>query len=230
MGDLTEIPAAPASAKATKGRAEASFVKVRAYQRATPPPKMVKAAKLMAENGSRPQPLPKAEIMKEAGYSTTIQRAPSKITDSPTFQELLEQYMPNDNLAQVHKRLLNTRKIEHMVFPLGPVDEDDENLSGSNPNAYNALDGLDHPVERTTLSDQEIKDMLAEVNCVVKRIVHGQTARHVYYWAHDAKAQSTALELAYKMKGLIGKGEGDKPPINLNFGVQNFVKTAQDNS
>lgn len=234
MGDLTEIPATTTSAKKAKqqGRAESSFVKVRAYQRTAPPPKMVKAAKLVVENGGKDKPLSKGEIMAQAGYSAAIQKTPNKITDSPTFQDLLEQYMPNDNLAKVHQRLLNTRKIEHMVFPLGPVGEDDDNLSGANPNEANPMDDLTYPVERTTLTDQEIKDMLAEVNCVVKRIVHGQTARHVYFWAHDAKAQAGALELAYKMKGLLGSGDGNKGGggINFNFGSQTFVKTGGDNS
>lgn len=194
----------------------------------TPTPRQIKAAQLMAENGSRAKPLNKGEIMKEAGYSLEIQSVPSKVTDSTTFQALLEKYMPDVDLATVHRRLLDTRKIEHMVFPLGPEGEDDENLSGSNPNQYNPMDDLDHPVERTTLTDVEIKEMLAEVNCKVKRIVHGQTARHVYFWAHDAKAQAGALELAYKMKGLIGKdGSGSTTQANFNFGTQNFVKNAE---
>lgn len=193
-------------------------------QKRKPTIRMIKAAQLMAENGSKPKPSSKGEIMKKAGYSKTVQTVPSKITNSPTFQELLDSFMPDNDLATVHKRLLQTRKIEHMIFPLGPEGDDDDNLSGSQPNAVNPMDGLPNVNQRTTLTDQEIKDMLKEVNCIVKRIVHGETARHVYFWVHDAKAQAGALELAYKMKGHLSAA-GDGGSFNFNFGTQNFVKT-----
>jgi hypothetical protein len=192
--------------------------------RRAPTVKQIRAAKLMSENIISDKPKTTGEIMKEAGYSDTIAVAPSKITQSDSFQDLLAEYMPDDDLATVHKRLLQTRKIEHMVFPLGPEGEDDEYLSGARPNQPNDVEEY---VERTSLTDQEIKDMLAEVNCVVKRIVHGQTARHVYYWAHDANAQTKALELIYKLKGLLGKddkGAGGINIFNLGQSTQQFVK------
>jgi hypothetical protein len=196
-------------------------------QKRKPTPRQIKAAELMAENGRKAKPASTGQILKEAGYSDAVVDVPSKVTDSPVFQDLLEQFMPDNDLATVHKRLLNTRKIEHMVFPLGQADEDDPNLSGANPNEHNPMDDLTYPVERTTLTDQEIKDMLAEVNCTVKRIVHGQTARHVYFWAHDAKAQGQALELAYKMKGHLGKDGNGGNTFNFNTGTQNFINRAE---
>lgn len=78
------------------------------------------------------------------------------------------------------------------------------------------------------LTDEDVIDMLAEVNCKVKRIVHGETARHVYFWAHDAKAQAGALELGYKMKGYLGKdGSGGGNTFNFNQGTQNFINRAE---
>lgn len=213
--------------KQTVGQGTAT---VKIPQKREPTPRQIKAAQLMAENGRKDKPASTGAILKEAGYSDAVVDVPSKVTSSPVFQELLEQFMPDNTLAETHKRLLSTRKIEHMVFPLGPEGEDDDNLSGSTPNAPNPMDDIGSPVERTTLSDKEIKDMLAEVNCTVKRIVHGQTARHVYFWAHDAKAQGSALELAYKMKGYLSKDGNGSSQFNFNFGTQNFVDAEKNNS
>jgi len=192
-------------------------------------PKQKKAAKLIVENSRADVPKPTGEILAEAGYAQSIQDHPTRVTNSETFQALLQQYIPDDKLAATHTRLLDTRKIEHMTFPLGPEDEDDPNLSGSNPNQKNNLDGLPNINQRTTLTDQEIKDMLKEVNCTVRRIVHGETARHVYYWTHDANAQTKALELAYKMRGLLGKESGSPTlpggTINFNLGANTYIKT-----
>lgn len=215
---------------ATKTKPANSFVKgAPKSQLRAPTTKQIKAAQLMAENGGKVKPLSKGEILKRAGYSKEVQDTPTKVTKSPVFQDLLDQFMPDNDLATVHKRLLNTRKLEHMIFPLGPENEDDPNLSGSQPNTYNPIDGIPQIKQRTTLTDQEIKDMLSEVNCIVKRVVHGETARHVYFWAHDSKAQASALELAYKMKGHIGK-EGQGSGINFNFGTQTFVKKVENNT
>lgn len=194
-----------------------------------PNSRQVKAAQLMSENLRKDKPEPAGKVLIAAGYSKAVADAPTRVIQTPAFQDLLDKFLPDNKLARTHKRLLETRKLEHMVFPLGPEGEDDEHLSGSKPNAKNPLDELDHPVERTTLSDQEIKNMLKQVNCSVKRIVHGQTARHVYYWTHDANAQTKALELAYKMKGLIDKA-GSGTGINFNFGTQTFVKKVENNT
>jgi hypothetical protein len=153
-----------------------------------------------------------------AGYSPTTAVNPKKnLISQPGFQELLEQHLPDSLLIDTHSNLLKSTKIEHMVFPLGPKDEDDPNFSGSNPNAKNPLDDLDKPVERTSLTDKEITAMLAEVNCTVKRIVHGQSARHVYFWVPNTKAQQDALKLAYDVKGKLESK--DVPPSGNTFNI-----------
>lgn len=198
-----------------------------------PTPRQVKAAQLMVENGRKAKPSSTGEVLREAGYSAAVVDVPGKVTESPTFQALLDQFIPDNDLATVHKRLLNTRKLEHMVFPLEHQDPSDlerpypvdELLREEEIESRRIIDNM---------TDGDVIDMLAEVNCVVKRIVHGDTARHVYYWAHDSKAQSTALELAYKMKGHISKGDGtDKAPVlnfnvNNNHGNQTFVKKVDE--
>lgn len=221
-GALTSTPADITEEKGSGVVPSPSAATSKKTQKRKPTPRQIKAAQLMVENGRREKPVSTGEILREAGYSEAVADVPSKVTDSPVFRELLDQFIPDNTLAQTHARLLSTRKIEHMTFPLGPEGEDDENLSGANPNQPSEIEEF---VERTTLTDQEIKDMLADVNCQVKRIVHGNTARHVYFWAHDANAQSKALELAYKMKGHLTKdgGSGNQFNFNFNSGTQQFV-------
>ena len=65
--------------------------------------RMRKAAKHLAENGSS-----LGAAMRAAGYSETIARAPSKITQSKTWQELMDEFLPESLLAQKHNELLHS--------------------------------------------------------------------------------------------------------------------------
>lgn len=159
------------------------------------------AAKEVVGNGGNV-----TKAMLKAGYSKNTANTPQKLTESKGWEELMEEFLSDAELQEKHRGLLQATRIEHMTFPLGPKGEDDPNLSGASPELED--DGSeDDPeskrlkAERTTLTDKEIIDMLGEVNCKVKRIVHGETARHVYYWVLDAKARKDALDMAYKLKG-----------------------------
>lgn len=68
-----------------------------------PSMRMRKAAKHLAENGSS-----LGAAMRAAGYSETIARAPSKITQSKTWQELMDEFLPESLLAQKHNELLHS--------------------------------------------------------------------------------------------------------------------------
>lgn len=165
--------------------------------------KQRKAFKKVVENGGNV-----SKAMVATGYSKATAKTPQKLTESKGWFELSEEFLSNTKVLAQHAALLNATKIEHMVFPLGPKGEDDPNLSGGNPNAESDEDAdpeasmPEEHKERTSLTDEEIIAMLAEVNCKVKRIVHGETARHVYFWAADNKGRKDAIDMAYKVKGL----------------------------
>ena len=55
--------------------------------------------------------------MKEAGYSDATARNPKNLTQSDAWKDLLEKALPDKKLLQVHKKILNAQKLEHMVFP-----------------------------------------------------------------------------------------------------------------
>lgn len=151
--------------------------------------------------------------MREAGYSHHTADNPSTLTKTLVWQELVNHYLPDTNLLEQHKRLLNATKIEHMIFPLGPRDDMHPFLSGGGDksDSEEIEDEETEFQERTTLTDQEIVDLLAEVNCKVRRIVHGNTARHVYFWAQDSKALKEGLDMAYKLKGSYAAEKGGPP-------------------
>ena len=69
--------------------------------------------------------------MKEAGYSGATARNPKNLTQSDAWKELLGKALPDKKLLQVHKKILNAQKVEHMVFPLGMDQADIEKLLNS---------------------------------------------------------------------------------------------------
>jgi hypothetical protein len=219
MRELTSVPSAKTFITTGKGSKKT-------IQGRRPTPKQIKAVQLLVENGGLDKPKPTGDILREAGYSEAIASTPAKVIDSPVIQDLLNQFMPDNLLAETHRRLLTTRKIEHMVFPLEYQDPSDLSHAFPVDEAQREQEIQERRII-DNLSDEDIIDMLSEVGCKVKRIIHGDTARHVYYWAHDAKSQANALELAYKMKGYLSKDDKGATNLNFNFGMQSFVKNGE---
>jgi phage terminase small subunit len=62
---------------------------------------------------------------------------------------------------------------------------------------------IDHMVFPLGMQKADIKKLLNSVGCTPKKIQHGQQAIHVWFWAPDFKARTSAVELAYKIKGKI---------------------------
>lgn len=59
--------------------------------------------------------------MLEAGYSPNTAKKPSNLTQSKGWQELLQEYLPDKDLAKIHKEGLKAIKKEHKI-----VDRDDD--------------------------------------------------------------------------------------------------------
>lgn len=165
-------------------------------------PKQIKAAKKISENIGKDKPAPMGKVLQEAGYSPSTSESPKLVTESKGFQELMEDMLPDEDVLAAHQQLLQSTRIEHMVFPIYRDPEADIPEEGDLTEEQERR--LNNPVtEGQSLSDKDIEDMLAEVNCKVRKIVHGETARHVYFWSPDATARKNAIELAYKIKGRI---------------------------
>lgn len=68
--------------------------------------KQRRAVQFMAENGGVV-----STAMLKAGYSPVTAKVPGKLTKSPTFQQLLDQYLPEDKLLQVGQEGLAATKV-----------------------------------------------------------------------------------------------------------------------
>src|SRR5215210_6058447 len=72
-----------------------------------------------------------SSAMREAGYSEATAKNPKNPTATQVWKELLDKALPDKKLLQVHKKILNAQKVEHMVFPLGIEQADIKKLLNS---------------------------------------------------------------------------------------------------
>ena len=66
--------------------------------------------------------------MRESGYANKTAKNPKNLTESKTWEDLMEKYLPDKELAKVHYGLLKSMRIEHMVFPTNIKDEEIDEL------------------------------------------------------------------------------------------------------
>ncbi len=111
-----------------------------------------------------------------------------------------------------------------MIFPLGPKNnfEKEEYIQRDRDKADK--DGKEY-VEVEYVTDVDIKEMLEDLKCKVKRIVHRETARDVYYWTADNTTQDKALDKAYKLKGSYAPDKSVN--LNLNGDIQSTQELEQ---
>jgi len=173
--------------------------------------KQKRAAKFTVENGGNV-----SKAMKQAGYSDAMAHNPQKLTESKAWPQLMEEFLSEESLAKAHKELMHAKRLDHMVFPLGPESRAEAlDLSKMQPEIKTMLDA-EQAMQMTPLTDDDIKDLLASVNCTVRKIVHGQTGRHVYFWSMDARARKDALDMAYKLRGSYAP----EKTFNVNVDVE----------
>lgn len=171
----------------------------------------------MASNGGN---LPKA--LEAVGYSKTVVKTPSKVTDTRSFQELMDERLSDDEATRIHKGLLNSSRLDHMTFGLGPKDEKEKAEYIAQRMAKAEKEGKEYePIDYIT--DQDIREMLADVGCTVRRIAHREMSRDVYFWSPDNLARDKALDKVYKLKRRYGVEEGVKPPTG---NIYNFIFSA----
>lgn len=180
-----------------------------------PTKKQIIATKLVAQGES-----PRA-AMKKAKYAPSSIEHSSILTESNGFQEVMLDIaaaIPDKLLVDTHLGLLKSSKLEHMVFPpfrlKEEIEEEDDMDDDSDEEQVN--EGEDFGEQ---LTDDDIRDMLSGVNCTVRKIVHGDMARHVYFFAADNKARKDGLDMAYELKNKYPtKSPSTVVPIQFNIG------------
>ena len=73
-----------------------------------------KAIKLIIESQGKKSV---SAAMREAGFTWSTAHNPKNLTQSKTWKELMDEYLPKQELANAHKKLLNLSVIQHISFP-----------------------------------------------------------------------------------------------------------------
>lgn len=152
---------------------------------------------------------PIGKILRESGYSESTAKTPSGVLGTKTFAEVLESVgLTDEAIAKTHKDLMTATHLDHMIFPpYNPVTEELDEDAEDQPEEElepqprgGALKRRHKPKDRgEQLTDKDIREMLASVNCTVRKIVNGEQARHVYFWSADNRARKDAVDMAYKI-------------------------------
>lgn len=154
-----------------------------------------KVLTILAQNGGI---MPMGKAMQQAGYSKTVSLTPSKVTNSRSWQELMEEQLPDSLLSATHNELLKSKSLDKMSFP--NEHDDDDSDDKSEDKGVDSGDSGDN-LQEDNLTDGDIRELLKDVGCTVRRIVHGKNNREVYFWSSNDKARNDALQMAYKLKG-----------------------------
>lgn len=110
------------------------------------------------------------KILRDSGYSDEYSEQPKVIMKGKNFQELLNHYLPDDNILEAHKGILSASKLEHHIFPDKESDE----------------------IIRETVE--------SVAGCKLQRISKIGNYKHAYYYIPDSQSQMKAISEAYKIK------------------------------
>lgn len=131
-----------------------------------------KLSELVRKTHGKQKHITLGKLMREVGYSDKFSLQPSRVTKSKTFQELLNKYLPDDTIAEVHGDALKASQLSHYIFP---KSEDDETI-------------------RQTIESVE--------GCKLIKIRQKLNWKRAYFQAPDTNNRLKAIAEAYKVKGL----------------------------
>lgn len=134
-----------------------------------------------------------------AGLPQSVADRPSLITSTPEFAKLLDEYLPQGEILAAHRGLLKAAQIDHMIFADGPRNESGCDVFIAERNAK--YEGENPYTRDDVLTDDDIREMLADKNCTVRKISRTEQSRHVYFFSPDNRARKDALDMAYKLRG-----------------------------
>lgn len=118
--------------------------------------------------------------MIEVGYAPLTAAQPHNLTKSKVWLDLLDEYLPRNEVLEAHRGLLKASQVQTVTF--------------------------ESPSE--TFTDEYIAKLFSERACTVIRTVR-RTQTYapykdevlVYFWAADQRARKDGLEMAYKLRG-----------------------------
>jgi hypothetical protein len=122
------------------------------------------------------------EAMRRAGYAESSLKNPKVLTESEDWKTAMDRFLPDIELLEKHADLMKAKTIVRADFPV-------------------------------YIPHDRIKEIIEDAGCQVRNYETNPITGiiSVWYWAPDTRAQTKALELAYKLKG---KMQGD---VNINL-------------
>lgn len=80
----------------------------------------------MVANGGKTRSL--AQSMREAGYSESYARNPQKIKRTQAWKEYLQEFIPDESIANTHRGLIEAKKLNRLDLPASLNDKDIKDL------------------------------------------------------------------------------------------------------
>ena len=188
-------------------------VKIRAR---VPSERQLLAVQYLAEN-----PRNKGEALRKAGYGKDAIAHPSRVFSSETIQGLLYDVMKPEHILGRLKRHVYARRSVHMTFPTFNPEKSKERAE------MDEAEGTDssEKIRGEQMTDAEIREFIEGQNGTVHKIVHGETARHVYFYTDDTKASLDAIEKFINLYGMYApKKTEDKQTIAVQFSLTDLRK------
>jgi hypothetical protein len=128
------------------------------------------------------------KAMKKAGYADTTATTTGKLTNTKGWRELMQQFIPDEELVQKHKEQLNSSKLVKLYFD---IDDEDEVI------------------------EDVCKKLGVELLYVkVNKTKDGKTAN---VKAPDFFFRDLALDKGYKVKGRYSTEEGGNKTLIINI-------------
>ncbi len=125
----------------------------------------------------------------------------------------------SESYANNPKQFKSSKSFTQMLDEILP-DEDTLNKHAELLNSRR----LDHMTFPTKVEDEVIAELLASVNCVLRKIVHGEQAKHAYFWAMDNRARKDALDMLYKLKGKYAPEKFEDVSKFSNLSTEELLK------
>lgn len=129
--------------------------------------------KVMESNGKSV-----SKAMSESGFSPGYSKNPQLLTRSKTWQALLDEFLPEEDLGRHHRELMNARTIKTMLLPAKSLNAD----------IYKNFKKLGFEVLTIAFLKVEIKKL-------------------IYFAMPDFRSRKEALDMAYKLRGRYAKTE-----------------------
>lgn len=89
-----------------------------------PTTKQKRAVEIIAENIGKQKEVVMGKVLREAGYSKSTSETPTRVTNSKTWEQLLEKTLNERGLLKKHKQLIQSTTLSHYIFPNAMTDQE----------------------------------------------------------------------------------------------------------